>query len=70
MRWGMGETGGLILKNWKAKGAPSDPEFYDRLYIGQDFGFNDADAILTLGTKDGDIYILDEILRGKRTRPS
>ena len=56
-----GETGGLILRNWKAKTVPADPEFYDRLYIGQDFGFNDADAILTLGMKDGDIYILDEI---------
>ena len=34
---------------------------YDDIAIGQDFGFNHANAILLLGIKDGDIYIIDEI---------
>ena len=29
--------------------------------IGQDFGFNHANAILTLGYKDGDIYVCNEL---------
>ena len=34
---------------------------YDDVAIGQDFGFNHANAILQLAIKDDDIYILKEI---------
>ena len=34
---------------------------YDDIAIGQDFGFNHANAILLMGIKDDNIYILDEI---------
>ncbi len=56
-----GETGGLILNNWEVKSISSDHDDYDDIAVGQDFGFNHANAILVLGLKDGDIFILSEI---------
>lgn len=56
-----GEIGGLILQNWEVKELSSNLNDYDDIAIGQDFGFNHANAILLLGWKDGDIYVIDEI---------
>ena len=56
-----GEIGGLILHNWEIKDISQNINDYDDIAIGQDFGFNHANAILLLGIKDDDIYILDEI---------
>lgn len=56
-----GEIGGLILRNWEFKEVSENLNDYDDIAIGQDFGFNHANAILLLGIKDDDIYIIDEI---------
>lgn len=56
-----GEIGGLILHNWEVKDISQNPADYDDFAIGQDFGFNHANAILLLGWKDGNIYILREL---------
>lgn len=56
-----GEIGGLILQNWEVKEVSQNLNDYDDVAIGQDFGFNHANAILLLGWKDDNIYILDEI---------
>ena len=56
-----GEIGGLILHNWEIKDISQNLNDYDDVAIGQDFGFNHANAILLLGIKDDNIYILDEI---------
>jgi len=56
-----GEIGGLILHNWEIKEISQNLNDYDDVAIGQDFGFNHANAILLLGIKDDNIYILDEI---------
>ena len=56
-----GEIGGLILHNWEVKEISQDLNDYDDIAIGQDFGFNHANAILLLGIKDDNIYILDEV---------
>ena len=56
-----GEIGGLILHNWEVKEISQNLNDYDDVAIGQDFGFNHANAVLLLGWKDGNIYILDEI---------
>lgn len=57
-----GELGGLIFTNWKVKDFDNQNKFlFDRMAIGQDFGFNHANAILTLGIKDGDIYVCSEL---------
>ena len=56
-----GEIGGLILHNWEVKEISTNLNDYDDVAIGQDFGFNHANAVLLLGWKDGNVYILDEI---------
>lgn len=56
-----GEIGGLILHNWEIKDISQNLNDYDDIAIGQDFGFNHANAILLLGIKDDNIYVLDEI---------
>lgn len=56
-----GEIGGLILHNWEVQEVSQNLNDYDDIAIGQDFGYNHANAILLLGYKDDNIYILDEI---------
>lgn len=56
-----GEIGGLILHNWEVKEISTSLTDYDDIAIGQDFGFNHANAVLLLGWKDGNVHILDEI---------
>ena len=56
-----GEVGGLILHNWSVEEISQNLDDYDDIAIGQDFGFNHANAILLLGLKDDNIYILREI---------
>ena len=56
-----GEIGGLILHNWEVSEVSQNLNDYDDVAIGQDFGFNHANAILLLGIKDDNIYIIDEI---------
>lgn len=56
-----GEIGGLILHNWEVSDISLDLNDYDDVAIGQDFGFNHANAILLLGIKDDNIYILKEV---------
>lgn len=56
-----GETSGLIFTNWQVDELEKDHSFYDDAAYGQDFGFNHANALLDLGIKDGNIYILNEI---------
>lgn len=56
-----GEIGGLILHNWEVKEISDNLNDYDDIAIGQDFGFNHANAILLLGIKDDNIYVLDEV---------
>lgn len=56
-----GEIGGLILHNWEVTEVSQNFNDYDDIAIGQDFGFNHANAILLLGIKDDNIYILKEV---------
>ena len=56
-----GEIGGLILHNWEVREISQNLNDYDDVAVGQDFGFNHANAILLLGIKDDNIYILDEV---------
>lgn len=56
-----GEIGGLILHNWEVKEISPNFNDYDDIALGMDFGFNHATAILLLGIRDDNIYVLDEI---------
>lgn len=56
-----GELGGLILNNIDIHEFDAKPDCFDSNVIGQDFGFNHANAILDVGFKDGEIYIKREL---------
>lgn len=56
-----GEIGGLILKNYKIHEFEIEEKYFDSMYLGQDFGYNHANAILLIGWKDGELYICREI---------
>lgn len=56
-----GEVGGLILKNFTICEFDTSLNRFDSMNHGQDFGFNHANAILTVGYKDGDLFICSEI---------
>lgn len=56
-----GETAGLIFHNWEVADVSQSIGNYDGVALGQDFGFNHANAILLLGTKDDNIYVLREL---------
>lgn len=61
-----GETSGLILHNWKVHEFDTSFSMFDSMLISQDFGFNHADAILTVGFKDDELYVCDEIYEFER----
>lgn len=56
-----GETGGLILTNYKVEEFDIDPERFDNMVNSQDFGFNHANCIGEVGFKDGELYLCREI---------
>ena len=56
-----GETGGLILHNWKIEEFDTDYSNFSKKVLSQDFGFNHANAILDIGFREGQIYICDEL---------
>lgn len=56
-----GETGGLIISKYFIHEFETDFHAFDSMVLSQDFGFNHANCILTVGFKDGDIFICDEI---------
>ena len=56
-----GEVGGLILKNYVVEDFDREPERFDYMVNSQDFGFNHADCIGTVGFKDGELYLCREL---------
>lgn len=68
--YGLGEWGeieGIIFTNWSCIECEKDFEFYDDVCYGQDFGWNHANAILELGYKDGNVYVLRELYVHEKT---
>ena len=68
----LGEWGtfaNIILTNWEVKDLPLDNIWrdYDYLVYGMDFGFNHPSAMILVGIKDGDIYVLDELYKRRLT---
>jgi len=56
-----GETGGLILTNFKVHEFDTERRQFDAFFYGQDFGFNHANAILGVGSRDGELYVCQEV---------
>lgn len=64
-----GSKGGLVLTKFRVEAVPKDLDYYDSLSMGHDFGFNHADALLLLGWKDGDLYVIAEHYVNEKTNP-
>lgn len=56
-----GETGGLILTRFVIEDFLAGRECFEDMAIGQDFGYNHANAVLLLGYRDGELYVCSEI---------
>ena len=48
-----GSTGNLVWNNYKIEEIPLNDEYYDSVFCGLDFGFNDLCSLLKIGVKDG-----------------
>lgn len=64
-----GSLGNLVYSNYSIEDIPLDLDYYDEIYNGIDFGWNDPTAFVKVGVKDGNIYILDELYRRELTNP-
>ena len=58
--WGL--EGGAILTNWRAEDFDASPEAFDYRRMGQDFGYNHANAIVEVGWRDGLLHICRELV--------
>lgn len=56
-----GEIGGLILTNYVVEDFDTSPDRFDYMVNAQDFGFNHANALGTVGFKDGELYLCREL---------
>lgn len=52
-----------IYDNWEVVKPTRLPKDYDEIIYGVDFGYNNPSAILEIGLKDDDIYVLKEFYR-------
>lgn len=57
-----GETGGLIFPAFETRVLERAPASYDDVAYGQDFGFNHANALLELGFRDNNVYVIRELV--------
>ncbi|MGB9835020.1 MAG: PBSX family phage terminase large subunit, partial [bacterium] len=55
----------LIFTNWEV--CQVFPQSYDEIIYGLDFGFNNPTALLEIGIKDQEIYIIREFYRSQIT---
>ena len=63
--YGLGEWGeweGLVFTHFQVHGFETGPEAFDDMAVGMDFGYHHPNATLTLGIRDGEIYICDEMI--------
>lgn len=61
-----GELDGLIFTNWEYGDISLNDNDYDDVYLGQDFGFTHNNAIIKIGFKDGDLYVLQEHVENQK----
>jgi len=62
--YGLGEwgvLGNLVYGNWEV--VSDVPASFDEIIWGLDFGFNNPSALLKIGIKDGNLYLLDEMYK-------
>lgn len=59
------EPENIIYQNWEV--VDNLPDSFDEIIYGGDFGFKSPTAVLKIGIKDNDLYIIDEIYATEMT---
>lgn len=59
--------GNVVFTNYVIEDFAYDLANFDAVYQGQDYGFNHPFAFELVGTKDGELYIFDEVYKRQRT---
>lgn len=62
-----GSTGNMVWSNYRIENFAQEDKNFDHIYCGLDFGYNDPSALVKIGVKDGEIYILQEFYQSKLT---
>ena len=62
-----GSTGHLVWSNYRVEDFPLDPMYFDKVFAGLDFGFNDPSAHLIIGVKDSELYVCKEFYKRNLT---
>lgn len=63
--WGV--LGNLVFSNYKVEEISRNPDDYECVYSGIDFGWNDPTAYVRIGLKDNELYVFEEIYQSKTT---
>jgi phage terminase large subunit len=63
--WGV--IGNTVFTNYVVEDFTYDLADFDAIYQGQDYGFNHPFAFELIGTKDGELYVFDEVYKRQRT---
>lgn len=64
---GLGEWGNLkdiVYRRFEVEDFTKNEDYYDTILWGLDLGFNDPCALVKVGVKDSELYVLDEIYIG------
>ena len=54
------------MTNYEIHNFNTDEMYFDKMFIGQDFGYNHFTAILTVGYKDDELYVCSEIYENEK----
>ncbi len=62
-----GSLGNMVYTNYVVEEVPKNEDFYDFIFNGLDFGWNDPNAVVRIGFKDQEIYIISELYKNQIT---
>lgn len=65
--WGI--LGNLVYTNYSIHEFDTSESCYSSIYYGLDWGYNDPCALVKIGLKDQELYILDEMYITQKTNP-
>lgn len=63
--WGV--LGNLIYTNWTVDDVSTDRDYYEAVFCGMDFGFNNPSAMCMIGLKDDELHVFDEFYQNGLT---
>ena len=68
----LGEFGhmeNIIYNNYVVEDIPDDRLFYEEVWWGLDFGYNNPSALIEIGIRDQELYVRERLYQSKLTNP-